>query len=117
MDFHGERDYCILHSYTNLENQLNLLSQRSGITLLPIYATQSTPASRKAALFAYNFDESVVPIAYTLRDLDTVGAAVTLLQHSVRAEDYAGPVFLGIGDHRFILCLVTRLNHFQEQYE
>ena len=71
--------------------------------LPPTYTTQYTPASRKAALFAGNFDEGVLPIDYAHRDLDTLGGAVTLSWHSVLADNYKAPVFLGIGDRKYIL--------------
>jgi len=41
------------------------------------------------------------------RDFDTLGAAITFTYHLVKAPEYKGPVFLGIGDRmlfKFLPC-------------
>ena len=59
------------------------------------YTTQSTPASREATVIYGNFDPGIVPLDFELRDIDTIGASITIPSHSLYIGKYPGPLFLG----------------------
>lgn len=73
-----------------------------------VYTTQATAASRAATVFYGDFDPGIVPVDFELlRDLTTVGAAITIPSHSVYVEEYTGPVFLGNGDGKLPSLLIS----------
>ena len=77
---------------------------------LPLsYTTQSTPASRAASVFYGNFDPGIVSVDYALRDTDTLGASISIPAHTVYVEEYTGPVFLGNGNGKLRVSLVSSL--------
>ncbi|KAL8989051.1 MAG: hypothetical protein Q9169_008447, partial [Polycauliona sp. 2 TL-2023] len=63
----------------------------------PQYQTQPTRQTREATVFYGDYDAGILDPDFSLRDFDSIGAAVTFTQHLVHAPEYTGPVFLGIG--------------------
>lgn len=70
----------------------------------PFYQTQPTLESREVACFFGEFDQEAADLDYATRDLDTLGMAITFTFHLVTAQEFEGPVFLGIGDHDSTFC-------------
>lgn len=70
------------------------------------YQAHISPAARIAACFHGTYTEEMAALDYELRDLDTLGAAISFTYHLVTAPKYTGPVFLGIGECE-LSCLLA----------
>ncbi|KAI0156430.1 hydrolase [Xylariaceae sp. FL1272] len=68
------------------------------------YQTQSTVESRELALYYGDYETGALEMDHVMRDVDTLGTAVGFPFHLVTAENYTGPVFLGIGENDGIFC-------------
>lgn len=69
---------------------------------LPLtYQTHATIGTREVACFAGQYDREALETDFALRDMDTLGAAITFTYHLVTARNFSGPVFLGVGECEF----------------
>lgn len=69
------------------------------------YQSTSTLQSRAVACYYGDYDHKQLVFDFENRDFDSLGAAITLVLHMLKAPDYKGHVFVGNGDRKFeILC-------------
>jgi pimeloyl-ACP methyl ester carboxylesterase len=111
-------DAILLHGYTwkkdhmypaflsGLQGPGNSLGVPHWNSYPDLYSTQTTPASRQAAVFYGDYDPDMLPVDFALRDMDALGLAITFAYHVVSVPRFRGPVMMAIGQRKSEILLL-----------
>jgi hypothetical protein len=83
-----------------LQVPVNSLDKPAWKNLSSYYQTQPTRDTRQAVCFYGDFDKGLLPTDFEMRDMDSVGQAVSFGYHLVPAPEFTGPFFLGNGNRK-----------------
>ena len=105
-------DAMMLHGFTwnitdaypgflsGLQVPVNSLEKSEWKHLQAYYQTQPTAVTRESVCFYGDYDQGLLPTDFKLRDMDSLGQAVSFGFHLVQAPDFKGPFFLANGNRK-----------------